>query len=56
MSGQMLPGQMSLWQLFTVKEESVKLLLKVGQNLMSNTCYDADIEFVVVVVGGQGLL
>ena len=51
--GQMLPGQMSLYQLESVLEVPRNLPLKFGQNRASNSWDIADIEFsVVVVVGG----
>ena len=48
--GQMLPGQITLWQLSIVKEKQGKLPLKCCQNWMSKSRDIADIEFPVVVV------
>ena len=50
--GQMLPGQMSLWQLVSVKEGPRSLPLKFGQNWVSNIWDIADIEFMMVGGGG----
>ena len=52
--GQMLPGQMSSWQLGYVKDGPRNLSLNVGQNRFSNSWDIADIEFMVVVGGGGG--
>ena len=52
--GQMLPGQMSSWQLESVHEGPRSLHLKFGQNRVSNSWDIVDIEFAVVVVGGGG--
>ena len=54
--GQMLPGQMSLWQLSIVKVEPGKLFLKFGQNCMSNSWDVANIEFPVGGGGGVRLI
>ena len=44
--GQILPGQMSLWQLESVQDGPRNLPLKLGQNRVSN-CWDiTDIEFL----------
>ena len=55
----MLPGQMSLWQLTSVKDGPRNLSLKFGQNRATNSWDITDIEFavvvVVVVVGGGGV-
>ena len=52
--GQILPEQMSPWQLKSVQEGPRNLFLKFGQNHVSNSWDIADIEFVVVLlrVGG----
>ena len=53
--GQMLPGQMSLWQLGSVLDGPSNLPLKFGQNPVSNSRDIDDFEFqvvMVVVVGG----
>ena len=47
--GQMLPGQMSLWQLEFVQHAHRNLPLKFGPNQVSNSLDIADIEFVWVV-------
>ena len=52
-SWQMLPGQMSLWQLKSVQDGPRDLTLKFCQNRVSNSRDIADIEFVVVVGGVQ---
>ena len=44
--GQMLPGQMSLWQLESVQDGPRNLPLKFGQNRVSNSWDIADIEFL----------
>ena len=51
--GQILPGQMSSWQLESVLDVSRNLPLKFGQNWASNSWDIANIEFLwwVVVVG-----
>ena len=46
----MLPGQMSLWLLESVKDGPRNQTLKFGQNRASNSWDIADIEFPVVVV------
>ena len=47
--GQMLPGQMSPWQLKSVQDCPRNLHLKFGQNRVSNS-WDVDVvEFAVVV-------
>ena len=51
-SWQMLPGQMSLWQLKSVQDGPRDLTLKFCQNRVSNSWDIANIEFVWVVVGG----
>ena len=51
LTGQMLPGQMSLWQLGCVKDGPRNLRLKFGQNRVSNSWDIADVEFPV---GGGG--
>ena len=48
---QMLPGQMSSWQLESVLNVHRNLPLKFHQNRVSNSWYIADIEFVWVGVG-----
>ena len=50
-TGQMLPGQMSPWQLGCVKDGPRNLRLKFGQNRVSNSWDIADVEFPV---GGGG--
>ena len=50
--GQMLPEQMSSWQLTIVKDGPRSLPLKFGQNRVSNSWDIADVEFTVVVGGG----
>ena len=49
---QMLPGQMSLWQLESVQDSHRNLRLKFGQNRVSNSWDITDIEFLWV--GGVG--
>ena len=44
--GQMLPGQISLWQLESVQDGPRNLTLKFGQNRVSNSWDIADIEFL----------
>ena len=44
--GRMLPGKMSLWKLAIVHDDPRKLPLKFGQNLVSNSWDNVDIEFV----------
>ena len=51
---QMLPGQMSEWQLEPVQSGPRNLLLKFGPNRVSNSWDIADIEFAVVDGGGGG--
>ena len=53
--GEMLNGQISLWQLASVKDGSRNLSLKFGQNQVSNSWDIADIEFVVLLLqmGGR---
>ena len=46
--GQMLPGQISLWQLESIQYGPGNLPLKFGQNRVSNSWDIADIEFVWV--------
>ena len=54
-SGQMLPRQMSPWQLASVKEGLRNLLLlKFGQNRVSNSWDIADVKFRVGGGGGGG--
>ena len=52
--GQMLPGQMSPWQLVCVKDGPRNQSLKFGQNRASISRDIADIEFVVGGGGGGG--
>ena len=54
LQGQMLPGQMSPWQLGSVKDGPRNLPLKFGQNQASNSWDIADIEFLMVGGGGGG--
>ena len=42
--GQMLPGQMSLWQLTSVEDGPRKLTLNFGQNRISNSGDIADLD------------
>ena len=49
----MLPGQMSSWQLESVQEGPRNLPLRFGQNRTRDI---SDIEFMVVVVGGGGVV
>ena len=42
--GQMLPGQMSLWQLASVKDGPGNLLLKFDHNQVSNSWYNPDMD------------
>ena len=51
-TGQMLPGQMSPWQLGCVKDGPRNLCLNFGQNRVSNSWDIADFEFVWWVGGG----
>ena len=53
-TGQMLPGQMSPWQLGSVKDCPRNLRLKFGQNRASNSWDIVDIEFAVGGGGGGG--
>ena len=46
--GQILPGQMSSWQLKSAKEVPRNLPLKFGQNLAINSWDIADIKFAEV--------
>ena len=50
----MLPGQMLQWQLASVKDGPRNLLLKLGQNHVSNSWDIDDIEFVVVLLQWVG--
>ena len=50
--GQLLPGQMSPWQLELVQDGPRILRLKFGQNRVHNSWDIADIEFAVVGGGG----
>ena len=43
--GQMLPGQMSLWKLVSVRDGPRNLPLKFGQNRVNSSWDIADIEF-----------
>ena len=51
-TGQMLPGQMSPWQLVCVKDGPRNLRLNFGQNRVSNSWDIAYVEFSVVGGGG----
>ena len=51
LQGQMLPGQMSPWQLASVKDGPRNLPLKFGQSRVINIWDNVDIEFAV---GGGG--
>ena len=53
--GQMLSGQISLWQFASVKDGPRNLFLKFGQNTVINSWDIADNEFLMVVVGGGGV-
>ena len=50
--GQMLPGQMLLWQFKSVQDSPRNLSLKFGQNRVSNSWDITDIEFVWWVAWG----
>ena len=55
LTGQMLSGQMSPWQLDSVEDGPRNLTLKFGQNQRGNSWDIADVEFPVVVGGGGGV-